>query len=72
VSKFRHPLLTRGVVHTSAGAFAVCRGIIEAPDAIGHECGWLPIDDAQPADNGVADGAEYLQKPRLRIAGRHQ
>jgi hypothetical protein len=53
VSKFRHPFLTRGIVHTSTGAFAVCRGIVEAPDAIGHEFGWPRIDE-DPAVARVA------------------
>jgi hypothetical protein len=45
LSKFRHPHLTRGIIHTSAGAFVVCRGIVDAPDAVGHELGWPRVDE---------------------------
>jgi hypothetical protein len=54
VSKFRHPYLTRGIIHTSSGAFAVCRGIVDAPDAVGHDLGWPPIDE-DPAIARLAD-----------------
>jgi hypothetical protein len=56
MSRFKHPHLTRGVVYTPAGAFTVCRGVIEAPEAIGEECGWRKIDDEQPSSSALATG----------------
>jgi hypothetical protein len=50
VSKFRHPHLTRGILYTSAGAFMVCRGVIEAPDAIGQAFGWRPLQEEDSSD----------------------
>ena len=40
---FRHPHLTRGVVHTSKGSFAIRRGIVDAPDDVGESYGWLRV-----------------------------
>lgn len=37
---YRHPHLTRGIVHTSEGAFALVRGTVELPDEIGARVGW--------------------------------
>jgi hypothetical protein len=62
VTKFRHPYLTRGIVHTSTGAFAVCRGIVEAPDAIGEELGWLRIKEEHIAAVGAADSGDISRK----------
>ena len=50
MSKFQHPYLTRGILYTAAGAFTVCRGVIEAPDAIGQAFGWRQLDDEQSSD----------------------
>jgi hypothetical protein len=48
MSRFRHPHLVRGFIYTSKGAFAVVRGIIEAPDAVGESFGWVRVDDSRP------------------------
>jgi hypothetical protein len=40
---FRHPHLTRGVVHTPMGAFTVNRGIVDLPDDLGESLGWEPV-----------------------------
>jgi hypothetical protein len=50
MSRFLHPYLTRGILYTSAGAFTVSRGVIEAPDAIGQAFGWRPLDDDHSSD----------------------
>ena len=44
MSLFHHPHLTRGIVHTARGAFALNRGIADVPDDIGHSLGWLPVN----------------------------
>jgi hypothetical protein len=41
---FHHPHLTRGIVKTAVGAFAISRGIVEMPDAVGESLGWRPAD----------------------------
>jgi hypothetical protein len=50
MNKFHHPYLTHGILYTSGGAFTVCRGVIEAPDAIGQAFGWRPVDDEHASD----------------------
>jgi hypothetical protein len=47
MSKFRHPHLVRGILHTPAGAFEVRRGIVEAPDALGEQLGWLKLEEPE-------------------------
>jgi hypothetical protein len=42
---FRHPHLTRGVVHTGRGSFAIVRGIVQVPDDIGEEYGWVRVEE---------------------------
>jgi hypothetical protein len=49
MSLFRHPHITRGVVHTAQGAFVVSRGIVEAPDDVGESAGWTPLADDDDA-----------------------
>jgi len=49
MGRFRHPHLARGVVYTPKGAFAVIRGIVEAPDAVGESFGWVQVDEADVA-----------------------
>lgn len=44
MSVFQHPHLTRGIVKTAKGSFVVKRGLVEAPDEIGEELGWQPVD----------------------------
>lgn len=46
---FRHPHLTRGVVHTSEGAFRIERGVAEVPDEIGEALGWIRIEEESKA-----------------------
>lgn len=49
---YRHPHLTRGVVHTPEGAFRINRGLVELPDELGESLGWIavmPDGDGQPA-----------------------
>lgn len=47
---FRHPHLTRGVVHTSEGAFRIERGVADVPDDIGEALGWNRIEEeSEPA-----------------------
>jgi hypothetical protein len=43
MSLFQHPHLTRGIVHTAVGAFAVHRGIVDLPEEIGEALGWRPL-----------------------------
>jgi hypothetical protein len=69
VSKFRHPHLTRGIVHTASGAFAICRGIVDAPERVGREYGWLPVDD-EIAAGERADGQGLAQRPPVADANR--
>ena len=40
---FRHPHLTRGVIHTAAGNFVIERGVVRAPDWVGAEQGWQRV-----------------------------
>jgi hypothetical protein len=57
MSRYRHPHLVRGTVHTSQGAFAISRGVVEIPDHIGAMFGWLPLEQEQFA---VASPASRL------------
>jgi len=43
VTLFRHPHLTRGVVHTAGGSFVIERGLVRAPDAVGAQQGWQRV-----------------------------
>ena len=40
---FRHPHLTRGVVHTAEGNFVIERGLVRAPDSVGAQQGWQRV-----------------------------
>ena len=40
---FRHPHLTRGVVHTAEGNFVVERGLVRAPESVGAQLGWQRV-----------------------------
>jgi hypothetical protein len=60
---FRHPHLTRGIVHTTGGNFVIQRGLVRVPDAVGAWHGWQRVqpDDPHEAsthDQRVVDGAE--------------
>ena len=53
---YRHPHLTRGVVHTPQGAFRINRGIVELPDELGESLGWTSVSldgDEESASAGV-------------------
>jgi len=43
---FRHPFLVRGTIYTRHGAFQIQRGVLDAPDAVGDDCGWVRVEDA--------------------------
>ena len=50
---FRHPHLTRGVVHTSEGCFIVQRGLVRVPDAVGAWHGWKRVHPDEPRETGT-------------------
>ena len=52
MSVFQHPHLTRGIVKTPSGAFAISRGLVEMPDEIGLSLGWRPVDEDEDAQAG--------------------
>jgi hypothetical protein len=56
MSVFQHPHLTRGIVQTAKGAFAITRGLVEMPDDLGNALGWRRVecDDDRVADAGLA------------------
>jgi hypothetical protein len=57
VGVFRHPHLTRGVVRTPHGGFAVSRGLVKVPDEIGESQGWQRLDSEdhqQPSEDSAA------------------
>jgi hypothetical protein len=60
MGRFRHPHALRGFVYTSKGAFAVVRGIVEAPDAVGESFGWLRADEHDVPVDPPSDGAARL------------
>ena len=41
---FQHPYLTRGIVQTAQGAFAISRGCVEMADDLGESLGWRRLD----------------------------
>lgn len=45
---FRHPHLTRGVIHTTWGNFVIERGVVRAPDWVGAEQGWQRVGSETP------------------------
>jgi hypothetical protein len=56
---FRHPHLTRGVVHTSEGSFVVQRGLVRVPEALGAWHGWQRVQPDEPRETGT--GAQPLR-----------
>ena len=50
MARFRHPHLMRGLVHTSKGAFAIIRGIVDVPEAVGESFGWVPVVEPDVSD----------------------
>ncbi len=55
MSLYRHPHLTRGVMHTPQGAFRIHRGIVDLPDELGESLGWILVlsDDDESASVSV-------------------
>jgi hypothetical protein len=45
---FRHPHLTRGIVHTPEGAFRIERGVADLPDDTGEALGWVRLQQDTP------------------------
>jgi len=59
---YQHPHLTRGVVHTSEGAFSINRGIVELPDELGESLGWAPVKSDGDGESALA--AVRMTPPR--------
>jgi hypothetical protein len=57
---FRHPHLTRGIVHTVKGSFTIRRGILQVPEEIGEYYGWERVytDGHTPAAAKTASAKE--------------
>jgi hypothetical protein len=66
VGLFRHPHLTRGVVHTSKGSFAILRGIVDVSDDLGESYGWLRVtsDDQAAGSARIATNASGARTMR--------
>jgi hypothetical protein len=62
---FRHPHLTRGIVHTTGGNFVIQRGLVRVPDAVGAWHGWQRV---QPEDS--RETGSRVQ-PSVRSADGH-
>jgi hypothetical protein len=57
---FRHPHLTRGVVHTIADTFAIQRALVRMPDDVGTARGWQRVDaDDDAKDTGVPSAPRH-------------
>ena len=63
---FRHPHLTRGIVHTTGGNFVIQRGLVRVPDAVGAWHGWQRVQPDDPHD------ASPLDQPALQSAERER
>jgi hypothetical protein len=66
MSVFRHPHLTRGIVHTPAGQFFVSRGLVEMPDDAGARLGWAreePDEDEPPPLRRPSSPADLTASP---------
>jgi hypothetical protein len=69
MSLFQHPHLTRGIVQTAQGAFAISRGRVEMPDDLGESLGWRPVDrpDEQSTNGTVAfTGNDHLRRKEVQ------
>ena len=69
MSLYRHPHLTRGVMHTPQGAFRINRGIVDLPDALGESLGWAPVlfdDDGVPGSAAVPPSAPHDDRGATR------
>jgi hypothetical protein len=67
MSVFQHPHLTRGIVKTPKGSFLVSRGLVEAPDDIGEELGWLAVgsDDQTPLELAMSAGSRTRRSDKV-------
>jgi hypothetical protein len=52
---FRHPHLTRGIVHTTGGNFVIQRGLVCVPDAVGAWHGWQRVQPDDPHEASTHD-----------------
>jgi hypothetical protein len=68
MGRFRHPHAVRGFVYTSKGAFAVVRGIVEAPDAVGESFGWVRVDEDDLPSSTNRGNDQSGQRPNLPTA----
>lgn len=70
MSLYRHPHLTRGVMHTPQGAFRINRGVVDLPDELGESLGWNPVlfDDDEPATARVPLSAAPGDRGDIRAA----
>jgi hypothetical protein len=73
VGLFRHPDLTRGIVHTSKDSFASDRGIVDVSDDLGESYGWLRVTsgDQESGNECIAtdlSGARNMRAPGLSDA----
>jgi hypothetical protein len=64
---FRHPHLTRGVVHTSVGSFVIQRGLVRVPDAVGAWHGWKRVHP-----DGSVDASTSPQSIRRTAESFHE
>jgi hypothetical protein len=73
MSIFQHPHLTRGIVKTPRGAFAISRGLVEMPAEIGESLGWREIDSDDDKGSPSAEMARVraTQGAATRSAERH-
>lgn len=63
---FRHPHLTRGIVHTTGGNFVIQRGLVRVPDAVGAWHGWQRVQPDDPHE------ANSLDQPARQSAERER
>ena len=71
MSLYRHPHLTRGVMHTPQGAFRINRGIVDLPDALGESLGWASVlsdEDVEPGSAAVPVSAPRDDRGAVRAA----
>jgi len=63
MSVFRHPHRIHGIVRTRMGAFAISRGLVEAPDDVGETLGWRRVDGDDPPPFGANDITDACVSP---------
>jgi hypothetical protein len=65
---FRHPHLTRGIIHTIQGSFIIRRGMVLVPEEVGEYYGWQRVytDGNTPtATKTPATESPAVQSPRF-------